>query len=94
MPTNISGVDKIVEKAKKAAIEPGYGVRISSREIFTLVAEIERMRQERSRYAEALERAITYIELSYDETDGEESAEAKRDLELARAALALATGKP
>jgi hypothetical protein len=38
----------------------------------------------------ALERAITYIELTCDEEAGEEAAEAKHDLDMARAALKAA----
>ena len=41
----------------------------------------------------ALRKAITYVELCCDETDGEEAAEAKHDLDGARAAIAKAEGR-
>lgn len=40
----------------------------------------------------ALERAVTYVELTYDEEGGEEAAEAKHDLDMCNAALRKARG--
>lgn len=54
--------------------------RPTDADLNALAAQVARLRA-------ALERAITYVELTYDEEHGEEAAGAKHDLDLCRQAL-------
>lgn len=75
--------DDLVQKAV-TMVPPDmgtFGQRVDLRNrILALLAENKRLRK-------ALEKAIAYIELVADDTDGEERAEARQDIAAARAAL-------
>lgn len=53
----------------------------------TLLAQYRTLLAENKRLRKALEKAIAYIELVADDTDGEERAEARQDIAAARAVL-------
>lgn len=59
----------------------------------TLLAQYRTLLAENKRLRKALEKAVTYIELVADDTDGEERAEARGDLAFALAALSAAKGE-